>query len=227
MRHKRILEVAAEHPEASMAELAAEVPSATVDLVENILEQYGDPAQEIDDDQPDDRVDESIDGDAAAGDAEAMCDDADEPTDYPSPEELSEKQRETLRAIVRYPTAPQRELAEVLDITAATVSNRVNGIEGFEWDDRASFAEAVVDAETVGDEDTETTETMSSNGTALKSAVEDLEDRVSDLERQLESTENDCGLGDTDLTHKIVHACMDSETISQEEELQIIEAFVD
>lgn len=43
MRHKLILDKAADNPETSTAALANEVPSATTDLIENVLEKYGIP----------------------------------------------------------------------------------------------------------------------------------------------------------------------------------------
>ncbi|SDJ94719.1 Winged helix-turn-helix DNA-binding [Halovenus aranensis] len=48
MRHKQVLDVAAENPDASMDELASMVPSATTELVERTLDEYGDPAAEND-----------------------------------------------------------------------------------------------------------------------------------------------------------------------------------
>jgi len=50
VRHKHILDTAAEHPDASMEELASMVPSATTDLVERVLDKYGDPAEDGPDD---------------------------------------------------------------------------------------------------------------------------------------------------------------------------------
>lgn len=49
MRHKRILDLVAEEPDASLETIADEIPSVTADLVENVLEEYGVPAN---DDQP-------------------------------------------------------------------------------------------------------------------------------------------------------------------------------
>lgn len=43
--HKRILDAAESDPDASMDELAAEVPGASTTLVEKVLEEYGDPAE--------------------------------------------------------------------------------------------------------------------------------------------------------------------------------------
>lgn len=86
--HKRILDVAADRPDAPLEELAGEIPSATPELVERVLDEYGDPAD----------------------DPGALTDTADssttqEPPD-PTLEDLSETQRETLRAIDDHPTAP-------------------------------------------------------------------------------------------------------------------------
>ena len=53
MRHKRILDVAAGHPDAFLNEIAQEVPSATTDLVETVLVEYGHPvADDGTDSQP-------------------------------------------------------------------------------------------------------------------------------------------------------------------------------
>lgn len=46
MRHQRILDIAAKQPQASMESIGEEVPSATVELVEHVLEEYGDPADD-------------------------------------------------------------------------------------------------------------------------------------------------------------------------------------
>lgn len=42
----QILDLVREHPDASLDEITDEIPSATADLVERILEQYGDSAAE-------------------------------------------------------------------------------------------------------------------------------------------------------------------------------------
>jgi|APHM01.1.fsa_nt_gi hypothetical protein len=43
MRHKQILDAAAERPDASITQLASMVPSATADLVQHVLDEHGDP----------------------------------------------------------------------------------------------------------------------------------------------------------------------------------------
>jgi len=199
MRHKQILDVAAERPDATMDEIASEVPSATTDLVERVFEEYSDPARDGIDDptaevaQPTDGsgngsdesttddspgavngMDEEIrsagersterettsddrsgapteQDDASGGGSGESSETGTEAGAYPPPEALSEKQLETLRMIADHPEAPQRELADQLGVTAATVSRRMNTIDWFEWRDREAFAEAVLpDDETAG-----------------------------------------------------------------------------
>ena len=205
MRQQRVLDVAAERPDAPMAEIADEIPSATVELVERVFEQYGDPAETDGDPadgfgptpsaegprssptadptgsagqadeqpasqgrdagqrtaethessttagnsqasgtaaQPEARADEMERSDTsddetpvAPGDEEATGEAEDgaaapqsvsETTALPDREELTPVQRETLRAIHRYPEASQRELAAHLGISAASVCRRID-----------------------------------------------------------------------------------------------------
>ena len=70
MRHKQVLDVAEDNPDASIKELASQVPSATVELVERVLEKHGDPAS-------DDVPAESESGEATQDRGEEA---ADEPT---------------------------------------------------------------------------------------------------------------------------------------------------
>ena len=165
MRHKRILDVAAANPDASLEAIAEEVPTATVDLVERVLERYGDPAESTTAEAPvangggdpdgdeNDRDEPSARGiadtgehptDATAPDATSPPSDGETPenpaaADLPDLDALSAKQRETLATIARNPTVTQREIADELGVSAATVSNRVNEIEGFSWDERAAI----------------------------------------------------------------------------------------
>lgn len=258
MRHKQILDVAAENPEASIAELAAEVPSATADLVERVLEEHGDPAE-------DDEIEPS---DQSAGEPST------ESHSYPAPADLSSTERETLQAIQQHPAASQRDLAEKLGVTASTVSNRVNGIDGFDWANREAFANTVLnddeaESATVSNEtesqasethppestdisdkaddrvsasdagpadgDRSPTEVETAAGevnttlTTFQSTVEDLSAQLAELEGQVE-TVTDGGsqepFQDPDLVHKVVHACMDSDKISEEEELRILDSLL-
>ncbi|GCF12687.1 hypothetical protein Harman_06220 [Haloarcula mannanilytica] len=259
MRHKQILDVAAENPEASIAELASEVPSATTDLVERVLEEHGDPAE---DDEP--NASEQSSGDQSSA-----------PQSLPDPDELSSTEYETIKAIRKHPTASQRDLAEKLGVTASTVSNRVNGIAGFDWANREAFANAVLgDTEPEGTESTaspDEPETQSSDSeptespdgadrrasesepktddgdypppetataagevnttiTTFQSTVEDLSEQLAELEGQVETVADGGGspqpFQDPELVHKVVHACLNSENISEEEELRILDSLL-
>jgi hypothetical protein len=234
MRHKQILDVAAERPDASSAEIATDVPSATPDLVERVLDEYGDPAED-----------------------EVPAD-----TEYPAPDELTDKQVETLRAIAGEPTASQRDLAETLSISAATVSTRVNTIDGFDWAERETFVEAVLgtasleatiastaeaspnaggeetDAPSTNDATTDRLENerIRAETTAdLAATVEQLDERLARVEKRLDDLAEpadgeanpDAPLADSALVHKVVHACMDADTISEDEELRILQALLE
>ena len=331
VRHKRILDVAAENPDASLESIASQVPSTTTDLVERVLEKYGDPAEEHEDDvEPGDGIAGAVDqptGDTAAdgagpsGDpststgesgpsgnattstggadskASADADDSVPPqtsssnglrpdantTDLGSGnlsvENLSAKQRNILEAIYEHPEATQSELAGMLDVSRTTVYNRVNGIDGLEWDTRHEFVEAIFeddgrlaagsDPEAVSErpgsqivsDDSDSTalsddpDPQASDGTsgtddfeagthdravsedvekptpvrAEDSSLDRLEARVDRLERRVEDMtagKTRPSFGEAELAHKVVYACLQSEVISKEEELQILKTLV-
>ncbi|MFC7138556.1 hypothetical protein ACFQMA_01745 [Halosimplex aquaticum] len=77
MIHRRILDVAASDPEASLAAIADEVSGASTDLVERVLDEYGDPGREADaGDQGDESGDET-DAGSTEKDNGLTSDDAD------------------------------------------------------------------------------------------------------------------------------------------------------
>lgn len=211
MRHKQILDAAADQPDASMEAIASDVPSATTELVERVLEEYGDPA------------DGHHDALTEAGDSSATQERV-----YPGPDDLSAKQRETLRAIHEHPEASQRELADVLDVSGSTVSNRVNAIEGFDWNDRRAFSEAVFGPRPITE--AEDSAQMAANDTQFETTIDQLADRVTAIERQVtdlaEADESRSAFTDPDLAHKVVHACLNSDAIAEEEELRILKALL-
>lgn len=214
IRQKQILDVAADNPDAPMEDLANEIPSATTELVERVLEEYGDPAD---------------------GKPEESPEEADSATDEsitPGLNDLSPKQREVLRAIYERPTAPQRELADALDVSGSTVSNRVNSIEGFHWDNREAFVETMFETDP---KTTTVTPPMASNGTGSKVVIDQLTDRLTTVEQQLADLTNADAdesraafdeFADLKLTHKIAHACLTSDAITEDEELQIMKALL-
>ena len=413
IRQKRILDIAADNPGATLAEIAERIPSVSADHVDRVLDQYGDPAtsgdsdtsqsppaspdadandgasgssQDSHDDQaptgggdqnhkptaeadeepdsssttetpvttslmdPDTESDSTAEPEAEAeptdsavepetepiestaepeakstdsaaepevepteptaepveaeqsdistATAESDADDAAATEDpAPDPDDLTQKERETLRAISYEPTATQDQIADMLSISRATVSNRVNAIPGFEWGDRGSFVEAVFDEQltvdaprspnddssavtpnagkervtdgassalsdqTGGDSLPQATPSPAPDGVvdgplpsesgsetagqavttgdaaaASGDGIEEISHRLDDLAQRLATMEaelqdsGDTGeaspLSDTDLLHKIVYACMNSDRITEEEELQILDTLM-
>ena len=397
IRQKRILDIAADNPGATLAEIAERIPSVSADHVDRVLDQYGDPAtsdesdttqsatgspnadsnddasgdshDSRDDDalsETPDQTDEPLsttdeqpdssktteapvstslmdsdteseltepvaeqepeaasDEPVAESEAEAASDkpvaeseaeaepedastemiesDADDVSSTeettPDPEDLTQKERETLRAISYEPTATQDQIAEMLSISRATVSNRVNAIPGFEWAERGSFVEEVFDehltvdapmspkdddssgvAQNAGKEpitDGNSSAISDQSGDSLPQAapkstpdgvvdgppptesasqtagqdittdsaetgsgddleeishqLEDVAQRLATMEQELqdsEETDKASPLSDTDFLHKVVYACMNSDRITEEEELHILDALM-
>lgn len=269
VRHKQILEAAAAQPEASYEELADSIPSATGDLVENVLEKYGDPADENDDDTlPHEPLSDAI-----------------TPSSVPTLEDLSEIELETLQLIHDQPDATQQELADELDLTPAAICSRVKDIPGFDWAHREDFTTLLFEPASPKAEgpqpdlDTDTSDTSSlstdtptseptdtdeeSVATSMEpdstrlhreaaqqnqpmptpsptdtdptasgesASIDELAARIDSIETQLEtidSTETQSPLSDPELAHKVIHACLESDAISTEEELALLRALLD
>ncbi|WP_211338355.1 winged helix-turn-helix domain-containing protein [Haloterrigena salifodinae] len=200
---------------------------------------------------------------------------------------LTEKQRETLRAIYDHPDATQAELADRLGVSSPTISQRVNSIDGFDWADRNALVAPLFESD--GEEDKrmphaddsddgpDSSERDGDDGSAgdatdesrdessdrtrrrtdssasrsertpanaidradadarlaeLTDCVDELADQLAAVERELEdrergTTSREGGaessvLADPELAHKIVHACVHSDRISEEEELRLL-----
>ncbi len=142
--HKQILDAARSEPDASIDALAASVSGASPSLVEQVIDEYGDPAAA--EPTPETATSNTADRTESPG----------EPMDSPDLEtegatelaHLSEKQAETLREIRKTPEATQRDLGERLGVTSATINQRVNAIDGFEWTNRERFVARLFDDET-------------------------------------------------------------------------------
>jgi DNA-binding CsgD family transcriptional regulator len=251
MRHKQVLDVAEKNPGASVEELASMVPSATAELVEHVLEEYGDPATTTEsEEEPASTEENTADSDESSDQTAATANDtvgaesseerASEDSEYPEPEALSEKQREVLAVIAAHPEATQREIGKQLGVSGSTVSNRVNSIEEFEWSDRASFVDAVYSEspspETTADggvtDETASSETVNSatpdTTVDIETELTRLEERIADLEATLtDETSETAAFSDPELVHKVVHACMESDSISEAEELRILQSLLE
>lgn len=224
--HKQILDVAEADPDLTMAEIAESVSGASVDVVERVFEEYGDPHAE-----PASQGNGStppVDGGSGAGlpgrtKAEVAGQNGDGQDDETStdghpettgPVDLTDEQVETLRLIRERPEASQAELAEHLDVTRPTVSRRVNAIPGFDWDRRGELVDSLLD------DHPET-------GTGGE-ALADVRRRLAAVERRLDGQQDatdGCALG-PELAHKVVHACLRSDRLSEEDELRVLKALL-
>lgn len=93
-------------------------------------------------------------------------------------------------------------------------------IEGFNWDDRQEPVSEMIEN---GEAELETAERGSHRNQNIARA--ELVERISVLEGQVRSSAGP--FSDPELTHKIVHACMTSDQITEEEELRILKAIVE
>lgn len=265
MRHRQILDVAEANPSASVSEIAAQVPSATPELVEQVFEEYGDPASESEPSEIDDTMSTPTDPPTQENDAasESTTDTAPETTvsdepdvanesdgkteaepAFPSLEALSEKHRALLEAVAARPAATQADLAGELDVTTATVSRWANDIPGFEWSERKAFVDAVFGdnhdiemtdqstpdtdaAEAAQPTESDTDDEGTATVTEIETGLTKLSERVADLEAGDEEADTDPVFEDPALVHKIVHACLDSEHISEAEELRILKRLLE
>lgn len=315
--HKKILEAAEERPDASFPELADAVSGASEELVERVLEEYGDPAKGEDE---------------SSNQSEAAADDAATPPMRPDEtmnsqntgsnddadldlERVTERQERVLRAIYERPNATQAELADDFDVTAATISQRVNAIDEFDWSRRREIVDSLFDdsefegvpepesagsesetdppqprsesstgpdaaepgadapgpapdvagpdspapeaeadtadsapdatepgtdssgsesdgtgSESVAPDPESTSSEARVNGVTTVEAIEELTEQVDDLiervvalEGRIEEQSADEGaLSEPDLVSKMVHACMESERVTEDEELRIL-----
>ncbi|MFB6198186.1 MAG: winged helix-turn-helix transcriptional regulator [Halobacteriaceae archaeon] len=266
MRQKRILDVAEDNPDATIKELASNVPSASTELVERVLNDHGDPADdeqmssqtEDGKDSPDQPVEngdtqgndttfkgtktesdtDQEDTDKSDSSESAVEEKGMDPETSLSLADLSEKQQNVLEAVAARPEATQQEIGDILDVSSATVSNRVKNIPGFDWKERKSQVDTLMEASpslgaSLGDTDVDESqvdreiERIYKDVSTLENKLEQIDNRISNLEPSEESTAIDNTiLDDPNLVYKVVHACMESENISKDEELQILKSLL-
>lgn len=269
--HKRILDVARDSPDASLADIASEVSGANEDLVDRVLAEYGDPGETVSHDNEtamsqngtqsaeggqtaDETESDATESDASeraeAEHESSGCDDTERVEPLTDPEQLTQKQLETLRPVYDDAGVTQGDIADRLGVTRATVSRRLSGIPGFEWTDRESFvatlfedteydvdppsddvsADATTADDSVADEsepNEQPTET-GADDTEHVEALDEIETRLATVEESVESddtaTERPVR---RELAHKTVHAAMESDRITEDEELELIDALLD
>lgn len=237
--HKRILDVAQDRPQASMAEIADDVSGATVSLVERALEEYGDPGESVSENDP---LAETTGTKPAQQTPTEDNTDSEQEVNIPESLELSKPQRETLVAIRDNPEATQRDLAEILDISQSTVNHRLSSVSGFDWDTRTEFVTNCL--EEMNSTENTTKQSVNSSQESDKSsrsvgreatvgverdAMKHIENRLDQIEHRLaEITSPQQGpVEDTELIHKMIQACVRADTVTEEEERRIIRSFVE
>ncbi|WP_225335378.1 hypothetical protein [Halomicrobium urmianum] len=222
--HKNILDEAEKQPDASVEEIADNVSGASVKLAKKVLEEYGDPASDggavhSTPDPKRDDADASVDGatdpDHDGGSLDSI--------DYLH---LSENQKQLLQTVYEYPDATKAQLADRLGCSVDEVLRTVDSISNFEWERRRETVQRLFDDRRNRDDERE------AGGDSMgevAAKVDELESQVSDLERTIEgkSPGLEESLSDPDLLHRVIQACMASDHISEEEELDIIKQLVE
>lgn len=194
--HKQILDVAESRPNATMDEIAGDVSGASVDLVERVLDDYGDPASD-----PSPAMPEYSTGLSR---------------DPQGPEvDLTDKQREVLRLIYEDPTASQRELADMLNVSHTAVYDRLRTIDEFDWADRWPFVSRLFDTTAPTDDD-------------RRVDIETFPDQLEAIGGQREngSATVQPSTGSPRLERKVVRACLEADFVSDDELLQIVEVWL-
>jgi DNA-binding CsgD family transcriptional regulator len=221
--HKQILEAAESNPDVSMEELSGMVTGASTALVERVLNEYGDPGTS-DDEDPEVDADGTNDADGTATQGETgIMSDATNPQRVergPDVSQVTDKQREILDEIRANPEATQDEIADRVDSSQATVSNHLRSLPDFEWQNRQEFVESMSNHPDTIDESSPRTGTEDQ----LLAELSALSDKVEALQHEQSEypSEHAPPFGDLELASKVVHACLDAETITDEEELEII-----
>lgn len=222
--HRRILDEAESRPTASHPQLAAAIGGASVSLVKRVLNEYGDPGGQRNGETPSTDV-RGGGGDTSARERDAEPNCSETPNEFPSLTDVSIQQQQTLRGIYDHPDATQRDLAEVLGVSAATVCQRMKSIEGFEWSDRRSFVSKMFGS----NEDLPSRASYRADDgprTAVDSKRAPQRNGSSGTLPTGHDEAADFAGIDRSLAHKIIHVCIQSEYISWEEERKIIEGLM-
>jgi DNA-binding CsgD family transcriptional regulator len=234
IRQKQVLDIAADRPDASFGAIADEVPTATADFVETILKKYGDPASQTNN-TPTHKA--SVSNKSKTSQKDSIYTESELTSTHSL--ELTTRQEEVLQTIADNPEATQHEIGDQLGITGATVCNHMSRIEEGAWKKRqqivtkalasptsSSTAETPSTATDGGDIKTEKDQSTTLTEVDDNDRLEQLQTRIETLEQQIAVdktlTAELSASGDPELKQKILHACLKAETISEDEELEII-----
>jgi transcriptional regulator with XRE-family HTH domain len=249
--HKRILEVAEANPDASLEGIADTVSGASVDLVDRVLAEYGDPCG------PDETDDNSAMNDQSTTDPELNGDSTDdkaspeepspdaplvdgladatgthgtpahgagtEPSQPVDPRTVPDRAAEVLGVLHKNPGFSQADLAERFDVSRSTINRWLHSIPGFDWDERHAVAQRLV--ESSRPEDTQTSNSDTHQPPTEPDGRDSRDPRLTDLDRRVTRLEADANGADLDpdLLHKVVHACLESDRLDEEEELRVLQ----
>ncbi|ELZ30334.1 hypothetical protein C475_01327 [Halosimplex carlsbadense 2-9-1] len=228
-----MLDAVEKHPDASPGRIADEIGDVPVSFVERVFEELGDPT---DGERPSGRsgetgedrnapVTSATGSRSTARDVEAKRDDSDpeasaclEGDDPVREPDLAPEQRAVLRAVAERPSATQAELAEILGASRATVSKRLNEIPGFDWKSRRAFVGRVF-----GDGAGRSLRAREHpEGDSERDRLAALADRIERLESAVADRSASTGTVDVETVRAVVHASLDADHISREEELHIV-----
>lgn len=206
--HKQILEIAASNSTVSMEEIAEQVSGATLPLVERVLAKYGDPGDDSLNQYNGHENGTMTFTDTTQNSSEITTDD---PESLVNAAELTDRQLETLRAIYAFPTASQRDLAKILGVSSATISQRVNSIDGFDWEKRREFAETIVETERSERDLHRTIEQLSFDCQALKRRLDETE----------QEPPSDSVFTDPEFLLNLVRTCLEDDSTTETQEVQL------
>lgn len=228
--HKRILDRAEANPDASLAAIADDISGASAELVERVLDRYGDPAdgqsEQASVDDADTVAQPATESQSTESEPDATPDAERQHMDF---DELSDGQQDVLRAIRRHPEATQAELADRLGVSASTISNRVNSIEGFDWAEREAFVSQAVAPDSGAARESAVSDGGQAQTADVEGELSAIRERLTDIEHQLEetsdnpATDDPSPLTDSELLAKVVRACVAADDISDEEEVRILD----
>ena len=138
--------------------------------------------------------------------------------------ELSKKQLDVLRSIRDRPHATQAEIADELNVSRATISRRVNAIDGFEWGNRLEFVDMMFDE---SEQRSNTNDKKTPNEELLR-RLASIEDRIETIEEiiDVDPDSQESTFDDPELATTVIRACIDSEIVTEEQEKQIIHSLV-